>query len=155
MYRTGDLVRYLPDGRLEFTGRCDEQVKIRGFRIEPGEVEALLGEQDGVNMTAVMVHSQANGDKRLVAYVTAMPGRVLSAEELRRRLKEQLPEYMVPSTFVMLDQMPLTPNGKIDRRALPAPELLLSRIERLCRAAKLRRGIVELRFGRRCSTSKE
>jgi amino acid adenylation domain-containing protein len=122
MYRTGDLVRYLPDGQLEFTGRCDQQVKIRGFRIEPGEIEALLSQQDGVNMTAVMVHSQANGDKRLVAYVTAMPGRVLSAEDLRRRLREQLPEYMVPSTFVMLDQMPLTPNGKINRRALPAPE---------------------------------
>jgi amino acid adenylation domain-containing protein len=122
MYRTGDLVRYLPDGRLEFTGRCDQQVKIRGFRIEPGEIEALLARQDGVNMTAVMVHSQVNGDKRLVAYVTAMPGRVLSTEDLRRRLKEQLPEYMVPSTFVMLDQMPLTPNGKINRRELPEPE---------------------------------
>ena len=122
MYRTGDLVRYVADGRLEFTGRCDQQVKIRGFRIEPGEVEALLSQQDGVNMNAVMVHSQANGDKRLVAYVTSMPGRVLSSEDLRRRLKEQLPDYMVPSTFVMLDQMPLTPNGKINRRALPAPE---------------------------------
>ena len=121
MYRTGDLVRYLADGRLEFTGRCDQQVKIRGFRIEPGEVEALLAQQAGVNMTAVMVHTQANGDKRLVAYVTAMPGRELSAEDLRRGLKEQLPEYMVPSTFVMLEQMPLTPNGKINRRALPAP----------------------------------
>ncbi len=122
MYRTGDLVRYLPDGRLEFTGRADQQVKIRGFRIEAGEIEALLGQQDSVNMTAVMVHSQANGDKRLVAYVSALPGRVLSTEELRRSLKEQLPHYMVPATFVLLDQMPLTPNGKINRRALPAPE---------------------------------
>ncbi len=122
LYRTGDVVRYLPDGQLEFIGRADEQVKIRGMRIELGEIEAVLDEQNGVNKAAVMVHSQASGDKRLVAYVTPMPGQVLSSEELRHSLKEQLPDYMVPATFVMMDQMPLMPNGKINRRALPAPE---------------------------------
>ena len=123
LYRTGDLVRYLSDGQLEFTGRCDEQVKIRGMRIEPGEVEAVLGEQEGVREAAVVAHSaRRRGDKRLVAYVTPEPGRILSAEGLRHGLREQLPEYMVPSTFVMLDEMPLLPSGKVDRRRLPAPD---------------------------------
>ncbi|HET6978705.1 MAG TPA: amino acid adenylation domain-containing protein [Pyrinomonadaceae bacterium] len=119
LYRTGDRVRYLPDGQLEFTGRSDDQVKIRGMRIELGEIEAVLGEQEGVSAGVVIVSSQDSKDQRLVAYVTTEPERVLSAEDLRRGLKEQLPDYMVPSTFVMLDQMPLMPNGKINRRELP------------------------------------
>ena len=120
LYRTGDLVRYLPDGQLEFTGRSDEQVKIRGLRIELGEIEAVLGEQEGVSAAAVIVYSQ-NKEQHLVAYVTTEPGRVLSSEELRRGMKAKLPDYMAPATFMMLDQMPLMPNGKINRRELPAP----------------------------------
>jgi amino acid adenylation domain-containing protein len=121
LYRTGDVVRYLSDGQLEFIGRSDEQVKLRGMRIELGEIEAVLREQDGVSAAAVIAHSQDDRDKRLVAYVTTEPGRVLTTEDLRGGLKQQLPDYMVPATFVMLDQMPLLPNGKVNRRELPSP----------------------------------
>ncbi len=121
LYRTGDLVRYLPDGQLEFIGRTDEQVKIRGMRIELGEIEAVLDEQDGVSKAAVIAYAEDTVDKRLVAYVTSEPGRVLTTAELQRGMKMQLPDYMVPATFVMLDQMPLMPNGKVNRRELPAP----------------------------------
>ncbi len=124
LYRTGDVVRYLPDGQLEFIGRSDDQVKIRGIRIELGEVEAVLGEQDGVSGAAVIAYSEDNRDQRLVAYVTTEAERVVTTEELRCGLKAQLPDYMVPATFVMLDQMPLLPNGKINRRELPAPAAL-------------------------------
>jgi amino acid adenylation domain-containing protein len=123
LYRTGDVVRYLPDGQLEFIGRSDDQVKIRGVRVELGEIEAVLGAQDGVTGAAVIAHSNDGRDKRLVAYVTTEPGRVVTTEDLRRGLKAQLPEYMVPSAFVMLDQLPLLPNGKINRRELSAPVL--------------------------------
>ncbi|HET6978706.1 MAG TPA: amino acid adenylation domain-containing protein [Pyrinomonadaceae bacterium] len=126
LYRTGDVVRYLPDGQLEFIGRSDDQVKIRGMRIELGEIEAVLDEQEGVNAAAVIAYSEDNRDSRLVAYVTTEPGRVLHSEELRSALKVHLPDYMVPSTFVMLDQMPLMPNGKVNRRELPSPAVTLA-----------------------------
>ncbi|NMG19781.1 non-ribosomal peptide synthetase [Brasilonema bromeliae] len=121
LYKTGDLARYLSNGNIEFLNRIDYQVKIRGFRIELGEIEAILGEYPGVQQTLVSVREDVPGDKRLVAYIVAkqVPP---SASELRDFLQGKLPEYMVPKAFVFLDVMPLNPNGKVDRRALKAPE---------------------------------
>jgi amino acid adenylation domain-containing protein len=122
LYRTGDLGRYRSDGVLEFLGRRDNQVKLRGFRVEMGEIEAVLRQHPAVREAAVVVREDAPGDKRLVAYVC--PGRAdgITAAELRKFLRRQLPEYMLPATFVLLETLPLNPNGKIDRAALPAPE---------------------------------
>ncbi|MGK7905412.1 MAG: amino acid adenylation domain-containing protein [Hormoscilla sp.] len=123
LYKTGDLARYLPDGNIEFLGRIDHQVKIRGFRIELGEVEALLGQHPEVRDAIVIVREDRADDKRIVAYVVpSNPSRGLPPSELRPFLKKKLPDYMVPTAFVSLEVMPLTPNGKIDRRALPVPD---------------------------------
>ncbi|WP_442937032.1 amino acid adenylation domain-containing protein [Nostoc sp.] len=122
LYKTGDLARYLSDGNIEFLGRIDHQVKIRGFRIELGEIEAILGQHPALTQTLVIAREDVPGDKRLVAYVVASPEQIPSQVELRRFLETRLPEYMVPSFFVFLDTLPLNPNGKIDRRALPAPD---------------------------------
>ncbi|MEP7339008.1 MAG: amino acid adenylation domain-containing protein, partial [Acidobacteriota bacterium] len=121
LYKTGDLARYRADGAIEFLGRLDHQVKIRGFRIELGEVEARLSQHPSVQEVAVVAHAEQAGDNRLVAYVTAAPGQRPKPAELRRFLSEQSPQYMVPSAFVVLERLPLTHNGKLDRRALPAP----------------------------------
>ena len=122
LYKTGDLARWRSDGNLEFLGRIDHQVKIRGFRIELGEIEAMLRKHSGLRESIVIVREDRPGDKRLAAYVVRKPEMRVDADELRRFIREALPEYMVPSAFVFLDALPLTPNGKVDRKALPAPE---------------------------------
>ena len=116
LYRTGDMVRWRPDGQLEFLGREDLQVKIRGFRVEPGEVEAALAGHPGVREAAVVAPANANGDRRMVAFVTADTG--MGEAELRSHLGEKLPAYMVPSAFALVEGLPVTPNGKLDRAAL-------------------------------------
>lgn len=120
VYRTGDVARYLADGHIEFVSRVDRQVKIRGFRIELGEVEAALLEHPSVAEAAVMVNEDCPGDKRLAAYFVPMKEAVVSAADFREFLKHKLPDYMVPTVFMALESLPLSPNGKIDQRALPA-----------------------------------
>jgi hypothetical protein len=122
MYRTGDRVRWRADGQLEFLGRRDQQVKIRGFRVEPEEVEVVLNRHPALRAAAVAVREDRRGDRRLVAYVVEAPGRTATAEELQTYLRRTLPEHMVPAAVVRLSELPLTANGKVDRRALPAPD---------------------------------
>ncbi|HEY1724559.1 MAG TPA: amino acid adenylation domain-containing protein [Steroidobacteraceae bacterium] len=122
MYRTGDLGRWRADGNIEFLGRNDFQVKLRGFRVELGEIEAQLLRCAGVGEAVAVAREDEPGEKRLVAYVTAQAGAELSAAQLRGELLKALPEHMIPSAFVRLEAMPLTPNGKLDRKALPLPD---------------------------------
>ena len=121
LYRTGDLVRFLPEGDVEFLGRVDHQVKIRGFRVELGEIESVLSKYPSIRESVVVAREDTPGDMRIVAYVVPRES-IPDLNELRGRLKDELPDYMVPSAFVMLKMMPLTPNGKVDRNALPVPD---------------------------------
>ena len=125
LYRTGDLARHLPDGNIEFLGRLDHQVKVAGYRIELGEVESAMVQHQTVRECVVVVRSDAHGNARLVAYVIPVEGAVLpDAPAWRRYLADSLPSHMIPSLFVALEKLPLTPGGKVDRRALPAPETM-------------------------------
>ncbi|WUG89338.1 amino acid adenylation domain-containing protein [Streptomyces sp. NBC_00454] len=122
MYRTGDLARWREDGNLTFLGRSDDQVKIRGFRIELGEIAAALSELDEVTQAAVIVREDGPGGKQLVGYATLRPGGSADSADLRRMLTDRLPEYMIPAAVVLVPDLPTTANGKLDRRALPAPD---------------------------------
>lgn len=122
IYRTGDRARCLPDGNLEFLGRTDHQVKIRGYRIEPGEIEMTLERNPAVQQAVVVMQEDGRGGQRLVAYVVPRHETDPSARDLRSFASEWLPNYMVPSAFVLLEKLPLTSNAKVDRKALPAPD---------------------------------
>ncbi|MEG4028416.1 MULTISPECIES: amino acid adenylation domain-containing protein [unclassified Microcoleus] len=122
LYRTGDLGRFLPDGNIEFLGREDFRLKIRGFRIEAGEIEAALNEHPAVKASIVTAFGENHSQKRLVAYIVLQQKAVLAVEELRQFLSEKLPDYMVPSAFIILDALPLSANGKVNRKALPKPD---------------------------------
>ncbi|MFN6484866.1 MULTISPECIES: non-ribosomal peptide synthetase [unclassified Nostoc] len=129
LYKSGDLARYLPNGDIEYLGRIDHQVKIRGFRIELGEIEAMLAQHPSIRETVVLAQETQPGDKNLVAYVVPCNKQTLTTSELRNFLLKLLPEYMVPSVFIMLEVLPLTSNGKVNRQALPAPETLRPELE--------------------------
>jgi amino acid adenylation domain-containing protein len=122
LFRTGDIVRWLPNGILEFLGRQDDQVKLRGFRIELGEIESVLNQHPSVRDAVITAIEDESGGNRLIAYMVPNPGQQPGVIEVRGFLKERLPDFMIPSAFVVLDAMPLTPNGKVDRKALPLPE---------------------------------
>jgi amino acid adenylation domain-containing protein len=122
LYKTGDLVQFLPDGTLEYRGRTDHQVKIRGYRVEPAEIELALEKYEAVKDAVVLAREDGPGQRQLVAYIVFQPGMAATASELRIFLRSKLPDYMVPAAFVFLAKLPLTTSGKIDRRALPAPD---------------------------------
>ncbi|MFN7945816.1 MAG: amino acid adenylation domain-containing protein [Blastocatellia bacterium] len=131
LYRTGDLVRWRADGQLEYLGRVDEQVKVRGFRIEPGEIENVLRQHPGVREAVIVAYDDAQGDKRLAAYLLKSGGALPSLTELKNHLRQMLPEYMVPATFVEIESLPLSPSGKVDRKRLPAPDTAQLESERI------------------------
>ncbi len=129
LYRTGDLVKYRPDGNIEFLGRIDQQVKLRGFRIELGEIETHIASFPGVQDAAVILHEDRSEERRLIGYFTVDPGKQVDVHQLRRFLRAHLPEYMVPASLIRLEQFPLTPSGKVDRKALPAPDFSRDTLE--------------------------
>jgi acyl-CoA synthetase (AMP-forming)/AMP-acid ligase II len=129
LYKTGDLACYRSDGGIEYLGRLDHQVKIRGFRIELGEIESVLSQHPGVRETVAVVREDESGDRRLVAYIVSNSDSTPTAGELRNFLKSKLPDYMIPSAIISLDALPLTSNGKVDRKALPAPDATRPELE--------------------------
>ncbi len=135
-YRTGDLGRYLPDGNIEFLGREDNQVKLRGFRIELGEIESALEQHPNIKQTVVTVYKDTSDDKRLVAYLVTDKNQTLSSSDLRSFLEKKLPDYMIPAYFIILDELPLNANGKIERLALPAPNDARENLDTVYVAAK-------------------
>lgn len=145
LYRSGDLARFLPDGKVRFEGRRDNQVKVRGFRIELGEIEAALSRHESIGGCIALVREDMPGDKRLVAYVVPQTVSPPSASDLRKYLQQKLPDYMIPSAFVTVDSFPLTPNGKINRKALPAPGTESTKSDGEYRAP---RDLLELRLTR-------
>lgn len=147
LYKTGDRGRYLADGTIQFLGRIDHQVKLRGFRIELGEIEAVLTQQSEVREALVVIQDgQDRRDRRLCAYVVPHPNHTLTVADLRDRLRERLPDYMVPSAIALLEQFPLTANGKIDRKALPIPDIQLTTLkaERILPQTPLEQQIADL-----------
>lgn len=130
LYKTGDLARYLPDGNVDFLGRIDLQVKIRGFRVEPGEIETMINQIPGIRESVVTLREDSPGEKRLVGYYVVQRGAELSPDTILQHLKQRLPAYMVPSALMPLPALPINPNGKVDRRALPAPDLSRSNSEK-------------------------
>jgi acyl carrier protein len=122
LYKTGDQARFLPDGQIAFLGRIDQQIKIRGYRIEPNEIMAVLHGHPAVQASIVIAREDIPGDKRLVAYVVLAAGEQITAASLRETLAERLPDYMIPATFISMEALPLTSNGKVDRAALPVPD---------------------------------
>jgi amino acid adenylation domain-containing protein len=130
LYKTGDLARWLPDGTIDYLGRIDKQIKIRGFRVEPGEIEVALKLHPAVRDAVVEVFGQSSEDKRIVAYLAGKPS-LLKDADVREFLKSRLPDYMLPQTIVVLENLPINSNGKIDRRALPAPTAIWSNTEKV------------------------
>jgi thioesterase domain-containing protein/acyl carrier protein len=144
IYRTGDLARHLPDGNIAYLGRADHQVKIRGYRIEPGEIENVLRTHPEISEALIVAQSDHSGDKRLIAYLTTR-GRTPSTTELREFLRRSLPDYMIPAAFVTLDAFPLSPNGKVDRAALPTPDTETQRADQYAPpTTDLERKLVEI-----------
>jgi len=121
LYRAGDLARYRADGNIEYLGRLDNQVKVRGFRIELGEIESVIAEQDSITHACVVVREVKIGDPRIYAYIVPAPGKRITPTEIRKKIRQKLPDYMIPQYFIEMDQLPLMPNGKIDKKALPSP----------------------------------
>ncbi|MCG8313629.1 MAG: LLM class flavin-dependent oxidoreductase [Pseudomonadales bacterium] len=144
LYRTGDRARYLPDGSLEYLGRMDFQVKIRGYRVELGEIESLLSQQSGIKSAVVTLREDTPGDQRLVAYYVPEEGANVDDSVVKESLARSIPEFMVPSLFVELQAFPLTPNGKIDRRALPAPVVGASSVEYVAPEGDVENQVVEI-----------
>ncbi len=143
LYRTGDLARWLPDGNIEFSGRIDQQVKVRGFRVELGEIEDCLLKWDEIEEAVVIAVPDEKGDKYLCAYVVPHTADTLQVSELREYLAVELPEYMVPTYFVLLEKIPLNPNGKVDRKALPEPEVIVE-AEYVAPRSELEEKLVEI-----------
>jgi hypothetical protein len=130
LYKTGDIARYLADGCIEYLGRVDHQIKVRGFRIELGEIESVLRQHPDVGQAVVVSQDGPNNAKQLVAYVTARNGTMPGMEEMKRHLKSKLPDFMVPAYFVTLNALPLTVNGKIDRKSLPPIEAAIPAVHK-------------------------